>query len=380
MKEKIIYIANARIPTEKAHGVQIMKMCEAFANAGSKVELAIPSRFNKILGDPFAFYGVKKNFEIKKVFSLDLMPAEKLFGRMAFYAQALSFAFFAKRRARKSGADFIYCRDLILLPSLIKTGKKVIFEAHVFPEKAGEDLVELWKKCHKIIVITGGLKKLFVEKGVEEERVLIAPDGVDLEKFKIQNSKLEVRNKFGLPEDKKIVMYTGHLYLWKGIDTLIESAQRLKDYLFVFVGGTEKDVEIFKIKTEGSENILALGHHPHGEIPYFQKAADILVLPNTAKEKISSVYTSPLKLFEYMASGAPIIASNLPSIREILNEDTAWFFEADNAKSLAGTIKEAVESEGESRKKAEKALEEVEKYTWDKRAENILSFIYGKSN
>lgn len=354
-----------------------MKMCEALASAGFEVELTIPLRFNKMLGDPFAFYSVKKNFEVKKIFSLDLLPAEKLFGKIAFYAQVLSFAFFARQYAKKSGADFIYCRDNILLSSLLNVDKKVIFEAHVFPEKVNKNQIELWNKCHKIVVITDGLKKLFVERGLSEEKVLVAPDGVDLKYFSISETKEECRKKSGLPEDKKIILYTGHLYKWKGIDTLLESAKFLKDFLFVFVGGTEKDVEIFKAKIEGLENVLALGHHPYGEIPYFQKAADILVLPNTATEKISSVYTSPLKLFEYMASGAPIVASNLPSIREILNEDTAWFFEADNAKSLAGTIKEAIENEKESTEKAEQSLEEVKKYTWDKRAENILKFIYG---
>lgn len=378
--QKILYVANARIPTEKAHGAQIIKMCEAFVNAWYEVDLAIPSRFNKILGNPFEFYGVEKNFSIKKIFSLDLLPYEKFLGKVSFYAQVLSFAFFARRYAKKSGADFIYCRDNILLTALLKSGKKVVFEAHVFPEKTESSQIELWKECHKIITITAGLKNLFAENGIDEKKVLIAPDGADLKYFSISETKEYCRKKFGLPEDKKIVLYTGHLYKWKGIDTLLESAKLLKEYLFVFVGGTEKDVEIFKVKTERMENILALGYHPHGEIPYFQKAADILVLPNTAKEKISSVYTSPLKLFEYMASCAPIVASNLPSIREILNEDTAWFFEADNAKSLAGTIKEAIENEKESAEKAEKALEEVKKYTWNKRAENILDFIYGKSN
>ena len=88
---KIIYLANARIPTEKAHGIQIMKMCEAFSDADAKILLLIPRRINWIKEDPFEYYGIKKNFRIKKLPTIDLIPLDFILGNLALWIQAISF-------------------------------------------------------------------------------------------------------------------------------------------------------------------------------------------------------------------------------------------------------------------------------------------------
>lgn len=350
---KIIYIANARIPTEKAHGLQIMKMCEAFSGQGHDVLLLVPFRFNKIEQNPFDFYNVKRNFKITKVFSLDLLPFEKFFGKFAFYIQSLSFGLRALIYANSSSTDFIYCRDNILLMFLLKTGKKIIYEAHVFSEKVSRRQIDLWKQCHKITTITNGLKKLFEKQGIESNKILVAPDGVDSEQFDIKASREECRKKLGLPLNKKIVLYAGHLYKWKGAETLTQSLEYLdNDYLVKIVIG-----------------------RPHKEIPYWLKSADVLVLPNTAKEKISRIYTSPLKLFEYMASGTPIVASDIPSIREIVSEREVCFVEPDSPQALAKGIKKVLNNPEKAKKIAEHTKEVVKKYTWQKRAETILNNI-----
>ena len=108
------------------------------------------------------------------------------------------------------------------------------------------------------------------------------------------------------------------------------------------------------------------------------KAADVLVLPNSGKEKISRIYTSPLKMFEYMAAGVPIVASDLPSIREVLSEKTAFLFEADDARDLAEKIEMVLENKEGAGERARKALKEVKKYNWEERAGKILDFVKGK--
>ena len=113
-------------------------------------------------------------------------------------------------------------------------------------------------------------------------------------------------------------------------------------FLVVFVGGTLNDIKNFKKKYIESKNILFTGYKEHKEIPIWQKSADVLVLPNTAKEKISKYYTSPMKLFEYMASKRAIIASDIPSIRELVNDDMVYFVEPDNPLKLSNGIKDLV--------------------------------------
>lgn len=122
-------------------------------------------------------------------------------------------------------------------------------------------------------------------------------------------------------------------------------------------------------------NIKILGRRPHHEIPLYLKAADVLVLPNSGKEDISRLYTSPMKLFEYMASMSPIVASRLPSICEILNDGNAVLVEPDRPEALASAVESVLGNELLVRAITKQALVDVEKYSWDRRAKMILEFI-----
>ena len=158
---------------------------------------------------------------------------------------------------------------------------------------------------------------------------------------------------------------------------LLEVARNFQslDVLFVFVGGMPQDIENFKKKAAGLSSVLILGQRPYGEIPFFLKAADVLILPNSAREEISRLYTSPLKLFEYMASDRPIIASDLPSIREILNPNNALLVTPDNPELLAEKIRIILSDENLQYSLSAQALELVQNYTWQKRAERIRAYI-----
>jgi glycosyltransferase involved in cell wall biosynthesis len=226
------------------------------------------------------------------------------------------------------------------------------------------------------VSITQKLKDLFQEQGIASDRILVAADGVDLERFNVRETQEECRNKLGLPIDKKIVLYTGHLYDWKGTQVLAQASDLLPAEIY-FVGGTKEDVQDFKVK-DPNLKIKIIGHRPYSEIPCWLRAADVLVLPNSGKEEISKHWTSPLKLFEYMAASKPIVASDLPSIREILNKDNAILVAPDNPEALAEGINKALTDKGLSARISVLAYEGVKNYTWQKRAEKVLKFILEK--
>jgi glycosyltransferase involved in cell wall biosynthesis len=349
-------------------------MCEAFSDLGNEVELVIPRRINKIKKNPFEYYKVRKNLKITKLPCLDLIVLDRYIGNLGMWVESSTFNFFSFIYVFLKGTDIIYTRDKFLSPlSLFK--KNIVFEAHTFPKNYFL-YKQFIKRCQKIITITQGLKSLFIEKGVGGNKILVAPDGVDLEKFNIPLNKEGCRKKLNLPIDRKIVLYAGHLYKWKGVDVLAEASKFLPENCLVyFVGGTEEDIERFKDIYLKFENIKIIGHRPHPEIPYWLKAADVLVLPNSRKEKISREWTSPIKLFEYMASGTPIIASNLPSIKEILNNKNAYLVNPDEPRNLADAIKRAITDKEMTAFLSKNSFNNINKYTWRKRAENILKFI-----
>ena len=376
---KFIYINGSRIPTEKAHGLQIMKMCEAFVRKGVEIELWVPKRLNFIKQDPFDYYGVKRIFKIKKIPCIDLVTHFSFFGPIAFWITELSFLFFASFYLSRSREDIIYTRDkfVVFIFSFFKNN--IFFEAHtdiprIFLKRLG--------KIKGIIVITNNLKKIFQDSGIPQDMIIVAPDGVDLEEFTIKETQQECRKKLDLPLGKKIVLYTGHLYPWKGAGTLLEAAKlsifnyQFSNTLFIFVGGTDKDVDNFRKAAKGLDNVRIVGRRPHKEISYWQRAADVLVLPNPAKYDISKYWTSPMKLFEYMASGKPVVASDLPSSREILNEKNAVLVEPDNQESLAIGIKTVLQNPELAAKISKQAFLDVENYTWSKRADSIIKFIH----
>jgi|TARA_B100000315_G_C14524321_1_gene563075 glycosyltransferase involved in cell wall biosynthesis len=344
-----------------------MKMCEAFSQLGHYVGLLVPLRFNHIKKDPFSYYSIDKIFGISRIFSIDLVK----FGRVGFLIQALSFSISVFFYALFKKVDIYYGRDEIPLSFVSILRRDVIWEAHMPRYNLFSRFII--KRSKILVVISDGLKDFFVKKGVPEKKILVARDGVDLEIFNSLPEKNECRERLSLKDDEKIVLYAGHLYDWKGVDILAEAAKGLHDYTVYFVGGTDKDIKAFREKYTEVANIKTIGHREPKEIPLWLKSADVLILPNSGKSEISRYYTSPLKLFEYMASGVPIVASNLSSIREVLNEDNATLIEPDNKEALSSGIKAVFEKMDLSKNRSQNALFDVKECAWLKRAERILN-------
>lgn len=389
---KLIYIANARMPTEKAHGIQIMKMCEAFskskvpstlrfrrtgASQKSKVELLVPWRFNHIKKDTFDYYGIKKNFRIKKLPCVDLIPLDFILKNLAFWIQAISFLIFAKIYLLFKKYDILYTREQF-------TGlffKNFVLEIHSLSKRIKPFHKKIWKRAKKLIVLTSFIKKGLTEVGISGNKILVASDGVDMDKFDIEISKKEARQKLRLPQDKKLIGYVGMLRtvgMEKGIDVLIKSLNFFDGEVeLVIVGGSRADIKLYKdlVKKLGlSDKILFMGKVGHSVIPIYLKSFDVLAAP-FPKNKHYEFYMSPLKIFEYMAAKRLIVASDLPSIREILNEKNAVLVKPDDPEKLAESIQRILQNQDLADKISNEAFQDVQNYTWSKRAKRILNFI-----
>ena len=389
---KLIYIANLRLPTEKAYGIQITKMCEAFALKGLDVTLVYPFRKNREKGDIFSYYSLKNNFRAREIRTRDFYWLGFL-DKMAFIIKNYFSAKALAREPLKENADIYYTRDELVAYLLSKKNKNVIFECHRFSNKR-KFLYSRFKKINlKIVAISHGLKDDLVKFGIKDPNILVARDGVDLDEFNINISKIDARKKlyselhkeaFGR---KKIAIYVGQLFPWKGVSIFSETAKYLCDenvnYLLFIFGGTKiKDINLLREELKNIEdkihpNLVPIffGRYFHKDIPFILKAADCAILTGNESETISEKYTSPLKMFEYMASGCPIVAQDLPSFREVLNENNSVFAKAGDAKDLADKIAWVFENENVVQGKSARALEDVQQYTWQKRAEKIINFI-----
>jgi len=376
MSKKLIYITNTRIPSEKANSYQSMQMCNSFAKVYDKVEMWVPNGINTkemkpYENNPYKFYGIKNTFDIKRLLTIDYWWIHNLNQRIWSHFGAITFASTVLFKLKKENSTTpIFTRDWYVLKILL-LGKrlgfikhKIFYEAHKFSDR----LIENYKKCDGLVVINKYLQELHYEKGITN--ILESHDGVNFDEYK------EITNYTYEKKDKYTLVYTGNLFKWKGVHTLVDSLKYVNENIeLIIVGGSNEVLDDFKkyVDDIGLEDIIFTGHIPKQEtIKYVQKA-DILFLPNSAKDKMS-FYTSPLKLFEYMAAKRPIIASNLPSICEILEDNkNATLFEPDNPKDLADKINWTLENDCTDIVK--QAFEDVQKYTWDKRAENIKEFM-----
>lgn len=373
---RLFLLFHGRFPSEKAASLFTAKNAEAFARQGLEVVVVVPRRKGIPAQDAFDFYKVERNFKVVYVPTLDLfhLPLRRLVFWASMAAFSISSFFYIKRESRKE--DVIYSNEALPLFLASSIRPKCFYEMHDFPESKLWLFRKFLERMPFILVHNrwklGEVKKVF--RTIPDSRLLYEPNAVDLGAFDIELSAKEARSKLGLPQNKKIAVYTGHLYGWKGVDILARAAGLLGDgNLVAFVGGTDKDIEAFKRTYGASKNILIAGRKPHEEIPLWQKAADALILPNTGKEKISAYYTSPMKLFEYMASKRPIVASDIPSVREIVDEKSAILVPPDDAEALAEAMQRAMDG-GESQVLAE-AFSRVREHTWENRARRIINFL-----
>lgn len=361
----IAYITSITIPSTYANRLQVLSMLKAFSEHNQPVTL------------------LAKNVTLPDVWSgIVVQNVNQANGSVR---NAISSARFLRRQTH----DVWYCREphlflfLLLLTffnPLASLPKKLVYEAHNTPstllEKCLFKLIKRIDRC-KIITITHALKEDITEQyGIDQQKILVAFDGVDTSLFKDVIEQSAAREKLGLDLEKDIVLYTGNMFPWKGVYTLVAAAKELPAVDFVLVGGSEKPLANIKEYAVGQTNVHFVGHVPQSEVPVYTAAADLLVIPNSKSTVMSEKYTSPLKLFEYLLSGRPIVASDLPSIREVVDENSVYFFTPDNVASLVTQISVALHATPDDlRTKVSRAKVIAQQNTWHQRVERILAWL-----
>lgn len=366
---RIAYLQNARIPTEKAHGYQIMKTCEALVGAGHQVQLFVADRRNPIEQNPFEYYGIPKSFDLFRLPVLDLMDVVKPLNSVAYAIERASFVRAVKRsRLALLASDIWYTRDLLVAEALLEItdGRPVYVELHDVDHR----LDEILNQVSGWIVISEGLKKVLIEKGVASEKITVAHDGFDPSAFAELPQKMEARKKFGLDPNEFILVYTGHLYPWKGVDSIAPAFASIPEGVrLVIVGGHAADLARIKVLAGNAPRVSFIGQRPREEVSMWLAAADAALLPTSGKFEIGKLYTSPLKLFEYLAAGLPILASDVPSSHEVLDESVATFVKPDDADDFLKKLNEVKQRVWST----DAAKEKVKPYTWKARGELIAS-------
>jgi glycosyltransferase involved in cell wall biosynthesis len=398
---RIIYVANARLPTEKAHGYQIVSMCEAFAQQGAEVELAYPRRHQV---DPslrgvsiYDYYGVPAVFRSRELAGLDVtqwsgvLPAPVM--TAACLVRSYTWAWHASRALTSQPIpDIFYTRDPAIALFLARRRAPVIFESHMVPRRFQRVVFRRLARERSLLMtsaLTGFIREGLLNLGFRPDRVMVHPDAVDARRFQDLPDIRSSRRALGLDLDGPIVGYVGRftaLGLEKGIAQLIDAVAAIRrdtrlDPVLLCVGGPADVIPEYRRQAEARglpERALHLVDRvPPSEVPLWIRACDVVTIP-WGWNQFSAYFTSPLKLFEYLAAGLPIVASDLPALREVLTDgENAVLVSPGKPEALAAGLLRVLTDAELRRTLAANALQTAKRHTWNGRAASILAELQG---
>ena len=357
-KKEIYYFAEIYLPSTSAYSIHVMKMCDALAKTALGVNLVVFGKNDKI--DIFKYYNCKSKFNI-----IDTnIKKNNFFGRICF-------AFKVILKFKNNKKNFILTRSILagLLFSFIS--KKVILEVHHNLRGFTKIFAHIIKntrqfKSIKFIFISKFLSKDSLYKDIE---FIVLDDGVELNDF-LNFSKKKIY--------KRTCVYTGSFTKGKGVENIIEMAKYAKNIKFHLYGDL---INSSYTKEDFVSNVMYKGYKKYCEIPKILKKYEIVIMPYSdrvyvrSKNLETSKYMSPLKLFEYMASNRVIVAKYLNVYGHILNNKNSILINSNSPRLWASKLNLVFNNIKKYRRFAQKAYQDVRKYTWETRVNKMLAFI-----
>ncbi len=380
---KIALIAPTYLPARRANTIQVMKMAQALTALGHELLLLVPGK--QPAECPASWDVLAHHYGIIQRFEIEWLTTNP---RLRSYDYGLN----AIQRAKQWDAGLIYTRlpQAAALSSFL--GISTVYEIHDLPHGIlGPWLLTRFIKgrgAQALVMITSALREALASKIAPPKSLpfVVAPDGVDLARYQNLPSPAEARQSlpsaFHLHPTAFVAGYTGHLYPGRGADLILKIAAQLPEVKFLLVGGETNDVERARAqaKSRKLENITLTGFVPNSILPHYQAACDILLMPYQKQVSASSGgdianFLSPMKLFEYLACGRLILSSDLPVLQEVLNGENAVLLPSDHPEPWVAAIEDLRANPEKGSQLAAQAKRDAQRYSWETRAQKILSLI-----
>jgi glycosyltransferase involved in cell wall biosynthesis len=375
---RIACIATSRVPSRTANSIQVMKVCQALVELGHEVRLWLPGTAAGV-----AWPDLGRHYGLRKPFRITWLRSARILRRYDFCLRAVL-------RARGWGADLYYVWPYAAAALASRLGLPTALEIHDRPQgRFGPGLVRGFLRgsgARRLLPTTEALRAWLASAyglTLEGRFVVVTPNGVELERYQGLPSVTQARASLSFPEIFT-AGYTGHLYPGRGVDLLLGLARRNPAIRFVLAGGEPAAVERWRGRTAeaGLTNVQLLGFVPNEQLPLVQAACDVLLMPHEWHVSDSgggdiTEFTNPMKMFEYLASGRTILASDLPVLREVLNEGNALLAPPEDADAWDAALRRLAGDPGLRHRLASRARQDAARYTWLERARRAVEGLEG---
>ena len=383
-----IYFIKEELPLPEAHLVQSTNAANAVANLGYSTVLIYPIKGTKALNPinlirPFQprkapeklthYYNLQEKLKVSPLpmpFPIDIIKTK--FTNSKVIASKYYFPFHILATTK-----IVHSRDWNFVEAAIKNGVPAIYEHHHHEDKPFAQEIVKNPLFQIAVTVADTVRESMIANGMPPEKVVKLHNGYNrLFMERHPETAAEWRKKLLKNGREKLVVYSGALENFKGINILVEVAKQLPQVQFVCAGGKEKQVTHYRqlAQEKQVDNITFLGFILQQELASLLQAADILAHPHCSGK--AATFTSPLKLFDYFASGTPIVATRIPSLTEFENTKAiaAWC-EPDSASEFTASVKQVLETHPWKIEGYSDSIEFVKEFSWENRAAKILSYV-----
>jgi glycosyltransferase involved in cell wall biosynthesis len=363
----MLYVYPESLPSQNARAIQVLYTCHALSRYVKKLYLAIAD-------SPLESLQLFQNYGFVQPKNLEIIVFPRHF--LAFNSSTI-FNWYLKRSLPSLHVDVILARHLAIIPDLKPLHIPLIFESHqIMAEKSGvrNKTIRLERQTllqsDGIAFLSTNLLNNVLLSFPLQCPTMVIPSGTTVDFF-VSDKKL------GQPTQDFVYAGTSR-YTWKGLEVLFHTLELLEQGTLHLIGKLEppwheQNPLLQKLVQAG--RLKLYGYLPHEQVRQTLQQFDIAVLPNSAGDTNSRLYTSPLKLLEYMAAKMAVVASDLASIREIVSEREVLFVKPDNPEALAKGIQTLFNNNDLRRNLAENAWQRVQYYSWEERAKKFLALV-----
>ncbi|MGB0678203.1 MAG: glycosyltransferase family 4 protein [Polyangiales bacterium] len=375
---RLAYAWDRLLPTTRTDAEQALHTMSALARRGVTVHAVVPRAAGSLGLNAAAlgrFYGVAGAFSVSHV---DTIAAGLLPWRKMHHAWRVVHA------AELAQADVVYTRNAAICLRAAACGLPVVYDTH----RAWPDQIPLTRSLFRAamqrpnfiaaLLHSAYARDSYARLGIDPNKLHVVRNGFDPGRFAEHGSKEVLRARLGLPRRAFIATYTGHMSRMKGTLALLGLAERVPEVTFILVGSKGRGAT--EARARRLPNVRVLPWQPYAQVAQYQLAADVLLLPlSSVPLRVAGHTVLPMKVYQYLAAGRPILAPSTPDIAEVL-------FDGDNARlvppgaldAAAQALRELMQDPALQARLAERAKACAETLTWDARAARIEAVLQSR--